>query len=197
MVMRTDCEPSILAWITQVATGRAKLHCVDAVPEESARGDSEGNGLEAHAIFQGEGADQEAQEAGQSSSGITVVEGSLRQRPSTICAGGQMVGLRKREFVEFSSQIMKSLGGKVKVQFGDKFGESMYLEPTTKTDESLVGTDRGVSRARNFKRLPNEQRSDNDALSKLVGAAWTFVASDAAADALPVTLRMDALFRVS
>ena len=108
-----------------------------------------------------------------------------------------MVGMRKREFVEFSSQIIKSLGGKVKVQFGDKFGESMYLEPTTKTDESLVGTDRGVSRARSFMRLPNEQRSDNDALSKLVGAAWTFVVSDAAADALPVKLRMDALFRVS
>ena len=192
MVMRTDCEPSILAWITKVAAGRAKLHCVDAVAEESARGDSE-----AHAIFQGGGADQEAQEAGQSSSGITVVEGSSRQRPSTICAGGQMVGLRKREFVEFSSQIMKSLGGKVIVQFSDKFGASMYLETTAMTDEILVGTDRGVSRARNFKRLPNEQRSDNDALSKLVGAAWTFVASDAAADALPVTLRLDALFRVS
>ena len=53
-----------------------------------------------------------------------------------------------------------------------------------------MGTDRGVLRARGFKRQPSEQRSDKHMLSKIVGTPWTSVPLDAAVDKLLVTLRM-------
>ena len=49
MVMRSDGEPSMLAW--DIATGK-KLHDVEAVPEESAANDSKGSVLVEHAIRQ-------------------------------------------------------------------------------------------------------------------------------------------------
>ena len=56
--------------------------------------------------------------------------------------------------------IQKTFGGKAKVQFENNFVESIYLGPTTRTEDIIVGTDRGVLRSRRLKRLANEQRLD-------------------------------------
>ena len=60
----------------------------------------------------------------------------------------------------------------------------------------MAGTDRGVTRARSFKRLRERVTlGGKELLSKHVGAPWRLVPSDAAAEELLVTIRMNvALF---
>ncbi|CAK0888783.1 unnamed protein product [Prorocentrum cordatum] len=164
-VFRSDGEAPLVALKTRIGA-KLKEECgIENVPEESAVGNSQGNGLAEHAVRE--------------------VKAKVRTvRAQVDDLHGVSIGVEH--------PVTPWMAGKRKAGIEDKFLAGLYLGPTLRTDEVYIGTQLGALRAGAFKRLTVEQRADKDLLNSLVGKPWAPVPTDVEVDEVPVAIEIRA-----
>ncbi|CAK0860738.1 unnamed protein product, partial [Prorocentrum cordatum] len=194
-VFRSDGEAPLVALKTRIGAKLEEECGIETVPEESAVGDSQGNGLAEHAVDDLHGA----------SIGVEhpVTPWMVEFAAMSINLGRRGAGGRaawelrrgrpfNKDLACFSEKVLYLPGGKRKAGIEDKFLAGLYLGPTLRTDEVYIGTELGALRARAFKRLTVEQRADKDLLNSLVGKPWAPVPTDVEVDEVPVAIEIRA-----
>ncbi|CAK0903034.1 unnamed protein product, partial [Prorocentrum cordatum] len=180
-VFRSDGEAPLVALKTRVGAKLEEEHGVVAVPEESAVGDSQGNGLAEHAVGDLHGV----------SVGI--------ERPVTpwmVEFAAMSINLGRRGAGGRTAWVLRRgrpfNGDLACFSEKDELLAGLYLGPALRTGEVYIGTELGVLRARAFKRLAIDQRAEKDLLNSLVGKPWAPVPTDVAIDEVPVAIEIRA-----
>ncbi|CAK0805864.1 unnamed protein product, partial [Prorocentrum cordatum] len=164
-VFRSDGGAPLVALKTRVGAKLKKEHGVETVPEESAVGDSQGNGLAEHAAREVKAKVRAARAQVDDLHGVSIgVEHPVTLWMVEFAAMSINLGRRgangRADLACFSEKVLYLPGGKRKARIEDKFLAGLYLGPALRTDEVYIGTEVGALRARTFKRLTVEQRAD-------------------------------------
>ncbi|CAK0861852.1 unnamed protein product, partial [Prorocentrum cordatum] len=192
-VFRSDGEAPLVALQTRIGAKLKQGHGVEAVPEESAVGDSQGNGLAEHAVREVKAKVRAARAQVDDFHGVSigiehpVTPWMVEFAAMSISLGRRGAGGRaawelrrgrpfNKDLACFSEKVLHLPGGKRKA------GIEVY-----------IGTELGALRARAFERLTVEQRADKDLLNSLVGKPRAPVPTDMAVDEVPVTIEIRAL----
>ncbi|CAK0882798.1 unnamed protein product, partial [Prorocentrum cordatum] len=208
-VFRSDGEAPLVALKTRTGAKLKEEHGVETVPEESAAGDSQGNGLAEHAVREVKAKVRTARAQVDDLHGVSIgVEHPVTPRMVEFAAMSINLGRRgadgrtawelrhgrpfNKGLACFSEKVLYLPGGKRKAGIEDKFLAGLYLGHTLRKDEVYIGTEFGVLRARAFKRLTVEQRADKDLLNSLVGKPWAPVPTDVEVDEVPVAIEIRA-----
>ena len=209
MILRSDGEPSVVAWKTQVAAKLRLVHGIEILPQESGVDDSQGNGLAEHAVREIKAKTRTLRHQCETIHKVSLGEDHLlipwivEFAAMSINVGRRGADGRtayelrygrafRRELAIFGEKVLYLPSGQEKVKLADKFHEGLYIGITQRTDESLIATKLGIVRCRTFKRLPEGQRGDRELLAAVVGTPWTPVPSQAGDDEIPVVIRVNA-----
>ncbi|CAK0843605.1 unnamed protein product [Prorocentrum cordatum] len=207
-VFRSDGEAPLVALKTRIGA-KLKEECgIETVPEESAVGDSQGNGLAEHAVREVKAKARAARAQVDDLHGVSIgVEHPVT--PWMVEFAAMSINLGRRgadgrtawefrhgrpfnmDLACFSEKVLYLPGGKRKAGIEDKFLAGLYLGPTLRTGEVYIGTELGALRARTFQRLTVEQRADKDLLNSLAGKPWAPVPTDVEVDEVPVAIETE------
>jgi hypothetical protein len=180
---------------------------MEVILEESAVGDSSGNGNAEMAVREVKAKTRSLRHQAEKLHGVEVGSDSplvtwmVEYAANTINIGRRGQDGRtawelrhgrafKRKVVAFSEKAMYLPGGKRASRLEDKFFEGIFLGFSMRTDEALVGTRDGVVRARTIRRLGPAQRGEKELLNAIKGVVWKPVPSSAA-DVIPVVIMAD------
>ncbi|CAK0856358.1 unnamed protein product [Prorocentrum cordatum] len=208
-VFRSDGEAPLVTLKTRIGA-KLKEECgIETVPEESAVGDSQGNGLAKHAVREVKAKVRTVRAQVDDLHGVSIgVEHPVT--PWMVEFAGMSINLGRRgadgraawelrrgrpfnkDLACFSEKVLYLPGGKRKAGIEDNFLAGLYLGPALRTDEVYIGTELGALRARTFKRLTVEQRADKALLNSLVGEPWAPVPTDMEVDEVPVAIEIRA-----
>ncbi|CAK0896231.1 unnamed protein product [Prorocentrum cordatum] len=194
LISRSDGEAPLVALKTRVGAKLKEEYGVETVPEESAVGDSQGNGLAEHAVREVKAkvwtARAQVGDLHCASIGVEhlVTPWMVEFAAMPINLGRRGAGgraawelRRGRPFNEdlacFSEKVMYLPRGQRKAGIDDKFIAGLYLGPTLRTDKVYTGTGLGALRAR-------------DLLNSLAGKPWAPVPTDMAVDEAPVAIEI-------
>ncbi|CAK0851548.1 unnamed protein product, partial [Prorocentrum cordatum] len=208
-VFRLDGEAPLVALKTRIGAKLKEEYGIETVPEESAVGDSQGNGLAEHAVREIKAKARTVRAQVDDLHGVSIgVEHPVTPWMVEFAAMSINLGRRgadgraawelrhgrpfNKDLACFSEKVLYLPGGKRKAGIEDKFLAGLYLGPTRRTGEVYVGTELGALRARTFKRLTVEQRADKDLLNSLVGKPWAPVPTDVEVDEVPVAIEIRA-----
>ncbi|CAK0838042.1 unnamed protein product, partial [Prorocentrum cordatum] len=208
-VFRPDGEAPLVALKTRIGAKLKEEYGIETVPEESAVGDSQGNGLAEHAVREVKVKVRTVRAQVDDLHGVGIgVEHPVTPWMVEFAAMSINLGRRgadgraawelrhgrpfNKDLACFSEKVLYLPGGKRKAGIEDKFLAGLYLGPTLRTDEVYIGTELGALRARTFKRLTVEQRADKDLLNSLVGKPWAPVPTDVEVDEVPVAIEIRA-----
>ena len=103
-----------------------------------------------------------------------------------------MAGLRGSFDMGDRSQVMYLPGGKRASRLEDKFLPGIYFGQALRMDESLIGTQNGVVRARTLRRLPEGDRQDRELLLSVKGSIWKPVPADETQEEAPARIFLPA-----
>ncbi|CAK0826820.1 unnamed protein product [Prorocentrum cordatum] len=168
-VFRSDGEAPLVALKTRIGA-KLKEECgIETVPEESAVGDSQGNGLAEHAVRE--------------------VKAKVRTVRAQV---GDLHGV-SIGFAAMSINLGRR-GADGRTAWELRHGRPFNKDLACFSEKALVyiGTEWGALRARTFKRLTVEQRADKDLLNCLVGKPWAPVPTDVEVDEVPVAIEIRA-----
>ncbi|CAK0876009.1 unnamed protein product [Prorocentrum cordatum] len=208
-VFRSGGEAPLVALKTRIGAKLKQEYGIETVPEESAVGDSQGNGLAEHAVREVKAKARAARAQVGDLHGVSIgVEHPATPWMVEFAAMSINLGRRgadgrtawelrhgrpfNKDLACFSGKVLYLPGGKRKAGIEDKLLAGLYLGPTLRTGEVYIGTELGALRARAFKRLTVEQRADEDLLNSLVGKPRAPVPTDMAADEVPVAIEIRA-----
>ncbi|CAK0865359.1 unnamed protein product, partial [Prorocentrum cordatum] len=200
-VFRSDGEAPLVALKTRIGAKLKEEYGIETVPEESAVGDSQGNGLAEHAVREVKAKVRTVRAQVDDLHGVSIgVEHPVTPWMVELAAMSINLGRRGadgraawelRHGRPFNKDLA-CISEKRKAGIEDKFLAGLYLGPSLRTDEVYIGTELGALRARTFKRLTVEQRADKDLLNSLVGKPWAPVPTDMAVDEVPVAIEIRA-----
>ncbi|CAK0830057.1 unnamed protein product [Prorocentrum cordatum] len=199
----------LVALKTRIGAKLKEEYGIETVPEESAVGDSQGNGLAEHAVREVKAKVRTVRAQVDDLHGVSIgVEHPVTPWMVEFAAMSINLGRRgadgraawelrrgrpfNKDLACFSEKVLYLPGGKRKAGIEDKFLAGLYLGPTLRTGEVYIGTELGVLRARTFKRLTVEQRADKDLLNSLVGKPWAPAPTDVEVDEVPVAIEIRA-----
>ncbi|CAK0885065.1 unnamed protein product [Prorocentrum cordatum] len=208
-VFCSDGEAPLVALKTRIGAKLKEEHGIETVPEESAVGDSQGNGLAEHAVREVEAKVGTARAQVADLHGVSIgAEHPVTPWMVEFAAMSIKLGRRgadgraawelrhgrpfNKDLACFSEKVLYLPGGKRKAGIEDKFLAGLYLGPTLRTDEVYIGAELGALRARAFKRLTVEQRADKDLLNSLVGKPWAPAPTGVEVDEVPVAIEIRA-----
>ncbi|CAK0826156.1 unnamed protein product [Prorocentrum cordatum] len=208
-VFRSDGEAPLVALKTRIGAKLKEEYGIETVPEGSAVGDSQGNGLAEHAAREVKAKARTARAQVDDLHGVNIgVEHPVTPWMVEFAAMSINLGRRgadgrtawelrhgrpfNKDLACFSEKVLYLPGGKRKAGTEDNFLAGLYLGPALRTDEVYIGTELGALRARTFKRLTVEQRADKDLLNSLLGKPWAPVPTDVEVDEVPVAIEIRA-----
>ena len=84
----------------------------------------------------------------------------------------------KRLMAPFSERVLYLPGGKGASRLEQRYRPGLFMGVLPRSDEVLIATEHGIVRARSFRRLPPEQRGDAEALNAIRGTPWRPVPSE-------------------
>ncbi|CAK0792782.1 unnamed protein product, partial [Prorocentrum cordatum] len=208
-VFRSDGEAPLVALKTRIGAKLKEEYGIETVPEESAVGDSQGNGLAEHAVREVKAKVRTARAQVGDLHGVSIgVEHPATPWMVEFAAMSINLGRRgadgrtawelrygrpfNKDLACFSEKVLYLPGGKRKAGIEDKFLAGLYLGPTLRTDEVYIGTELGGLWARAFKRLTVEQRADKDLLNSLAGKPRAPAPTDMVVGEVPAAIEIRA-----
>ena len=188
-VFLSDGEPAILDYSRTVAKQLAKLTDAECAPETSSKGDSACNGLAELAVKEVKAKVRTLAYAVQVLHGIKLHPGhvavpwlvqyaaALMNRARRGSDGRTPWELRKgRQFLQalrpFGERILFLPAGKRHSQLDSGYRDGFFFGVVEGTEEVYVGTPEGVVKARSFRRVPEDARSDSVGFNRVAGSPW-------------------------
>jgi hypothetical protein len=188
-VFQSDGESSIVDLKRAVARQLAEQTGAECIPETSSKGDSSGNGLAeaavkeikakvrtlVHAVRELHGTSLKADHV--ALPWIVQYAAAIMNRARRGEDGRTAWELRKgRQYLKplcpFGEKVLYLPAGKKRSTLDSGYREGFFFGIVEGTEEVYIGTENGVFRARSYRRMPEDMRSDSANFDKIRGTPW-------------------------